>query len=291
MYWIYYSIFENCHDCFLPRELSKIQLQYLSKYRSAKDHQNTKNSSSILWKHYLNKFGEEHKVYDANMINKLKQNKQNENVDELAISKMMESTDYIGGCNYILNAKFIASILTNCKQFINKQKVTYIYEPSRKFSATIIEITDKFMYNGFNLLGENFDILDTFKGPHFKQYELRKDLQEEDSAFYERRQSIQLPDSINTQQDDEELIEIDLPIYDTTIEENAFAFDLSINCVHMSLLTIKRVIDAFAVRKNDKFEINDDIYNRLRAKIKGVPIYDIKKDIKNKVLTTSYLYI
>ena len=204
------------------------------------------------------------------------------------MNEKKESYDYIKGANYIFNAKLLARILSNCnalKNKITKVQVNYQLTPRCNLANWNLKIINELKYNGHDLCGQDFDINDVFLRPATKNMKINQNIQQKDKKFFERRISIQMKPM--QQQKDEDLIEIDLPIYDTNIEDHFMDFDLSINCVYISLLTLKQVIDTFAVRKNDKFEINDDICNRLRAKVKGVPFYDIKKDIKNRVITTN----
>eukprot|EP01084_Bolivina_argentea_P059646 108944_1 len=286
------------------RELNKIHLQHLQKYHSNIENQSI-NIGCILWNLYLNKFDDQCKIYDMNMLQHI-----SDKNDEKQKEDFMKSNKYIRNVEYTLNAKYITNILMESDIFKDKMHVEYWEDDL--FSCFCAIINDSITYNGFNLQGQDFDILDAFKrsmdseilvetklaamrtkpsqklifatsnsDEYIPQAFLQSSLQS--IKMNTRKNLFDYDIGLNTS----DTIDIYIPIYKHSMNDHFTAIDLTINGVMLSLAAVKYVLDNNVYDKN-KFDITTEIYDELRAKIEcGVDNYDIEYDFQKKLLTSS----
>ena len=96
--------------------------------------------------------------------------KYNNNTDEIA--EAMRGAEYVSDCNYILNAKFMTSILLHSGEMENKLSVHC--DVKNKITIYEMQIIDELEYGKHSLDGENFNIFDhhqeCFKHLMIKRY-------------------------------------------------------------------------------------------------------------------------
>lgn len=159
-----------------------------------------------------------------------------------------------------------------------------------------IRINKPLMYNEYDLNGQEFDVLDVCKEDFIAQYvemiENEKDKQyhkiispsDETRKRFFNSKIFSMDPTLSMDEESEEndlnhLIEINLPIYNTKMDVHIGSADFSIDCVYISLLSISSIL------RNNHI-ITNDVYNDIRKQVKGIPVYNIKKDLKLKLLTT-----
>eukprot|EP01084_Bolivina_argentea_P318557 552467_1 len=89
------------------RELTKLQLLHLKKYHGTVSQQKkSKTSKCIFWRLYINKFTKNCQMYDEMIL------KKECDGDKDKLNEIRTKFVYVRDCDWMLNAKFIISILT-----------------------------------------------------------------------------------------------------------------------------------------------------------------------------------
>ena len=142
-----------------------------------------------------------------------------------------------------------------------------------------INITSELIYNGFDLNGEEIEMVDVFprdySGFHFDDH----------TVLSMEKLSDKLTDNLVHSESSQstsgrsELIEIDLPIYERTIQQQVQGNDLSINSCILSLFAVIEAIGD--VRR---CEITDSVYDAIKHKVIKCPNYDLSRDFSKKLL-------
>merc|ERR1719491_841809 len=173
-----------------------------------------KGGSGALWRHYQNKLDPKGTSRESQLVD-----------EELARSpdpkasahSIMTQYEVIKNCEYILNAKWLAKVFESSPLWADKIEM---HSWDGVPQGATIEVVKKLTYNGFELLGQDFDVLDTFKRdlsskdqallqtPQYRE----KDEVSKTEGFAKRRYSMQLNGAHQSWDAP------DLPIYATNIE-------------------------------------------------------------------------
>lgn len=136
-----------------------------------------------------------------------------------------------------------------------------------------INITSEMQCNGFDLNGEEIEMVDVFprnySGFHFGN-----------SAVVSLKKigDGQVPSMSAPRA----LVEIDLPIYERSIQQQVEGNDLSINSCILSLFAVSEAIGDIR-----NCAVTDSVYDAIQKKVIRCPIYDVSRDFKKSLLSSS----
>lgn len=216
------------------------------------------------------------------------------------------SYEYVRKCPYILNAQYIAAIFAQSTRFEGRSEVKDWSHPL--VEVFTINITAELLFNGFDLNKEEVDLVDVFPRDYTQFHEMvstdnhshfvlkSDDMESKQIMFHHpimsRTVSTKaIKEAIDEMKQSEETA-IDIPIYETKIQQQMEGNDLSINCCILSLFAIKEVIDPHFKRSEvgDEvhcFEITDSLYDDIKNKVNDLTVYDLKRDLREKLLTST----
>eukprot|EP01084_Bolivina_argentea_P276794 472375_1 len=248
------------------RELNKIHLLHLRKYHNTYDKQNDNElNKCILWQLYLNKF-------------------KNEEEEEFDEKSDINSYETVRDLNYILNARFINKIFIESKQLKNNVN-SY---RSNNFKVYKFDFINNFVYNGYNLNGQDIDVEDTFlrvysilfhSNQNNKKW-VRKEMVNihnkikmihNENQNLVRKNSIQINEITDVYNGHHLAIPINIPILEVKLSEFFLAFDFTINTLIVPF-----------------YEICQDVsvnYNWLNKIQNPSESYDVMSDFKKQILT------
>eukprot|EP01084_Bolivina_argentea_P263811 446653_1 len=252
-------------------ELSKEYLSHLTTFHSKKEQQNEK-CQCIFWRHYLNKY--KHTEYDPMKDGQIKWFLPS--VKDKDFKKLFTFEKIIQRSEYLLNAKFIKSIVFGTNPFKNAYNDTY----NNKFFSQKLNLSKYF--DGLSAEVIQFDIVDQI-GCHDNYWSIlsmdtyRKVMGEESV-----QKALQYINEYNEQklQNKQNIL---IPIH--PFQSSLNFYDCTINCMHIDLYRIfkDKRIDLLWKQKI----INTTYNHQLINKYNGIGF----EDLNNKILRAANINV